>query len=50
MKSILVPTDFSDCAQQAADVAARMATRLGARLHFITCLDLPQDWEQLSPR
>ncbi len=50
MKSILVPTDFSDCAQQAADVAARMAPRLGARLHFITCLDLPENWEQLSPQ
>ena len=50
MKSILVPTDFSDCARQASDVAARMAARLGARLHFITCLDLPENWEQLSPQ
>lgn len=45
MKSILVPTDFSDCARQATDVAARMAARLGAQLHLMTCLDIPEGWK-----
>jgi nucleotide-binding universal stress UspA family protein len=27
-----------------------MAKRLGARLHLMTCLDIPEGWEQMSPQ
>jgi len=50
MKSILVPTDFSDCAQQATEVAVRIAGRLGAQLHLLTCPNIPEGWEELSPQ
>lgn len=35
MKKILVPTDFSDCANNAVDVAKAIALRSGAELNFI---------------
>lgn len=50
MKNILVPTDFSNCAQQATDIAVRIAGRLGAQLHLLTCPAIPDGWEQLSPQ
>ena len=31
-KTILVPTDFSACAQEAVDYALKLATRLDARV------------------
>lgn len=34
MKHILVPTDFSDCADSAAAVAIKIAQHSGAKLHF----------------
>lgn len=50
MKSILAPTDFSACASQATEVAAKLARRFGATLHLLTCLDIPKNWAQLSAR
>lgn len=50
MKNILAPTDFSACAFQATDVAARLARRFGAALHLMSCLDIPENWNQLSAR
>ena len=50
MKSILAPTDFSACAFQATEVAAKLARRFGATLHLLTCLDIPQNWSLLSAR
>ena len=47
MKSILVPTDFSDCAANALDVAAKLAKRFGATLYLLHSEDLPPYWEQL---
>ena len=35
MKSILVPTDFSNCARQAEQAAVQLAERFGARLHLL---------------
>ena len=49
MKSILVPTDFSSCAQYAFDVAAKLATRFGTRLHLLHCLNIPANWNEMSP-
>ncbi len=41
MKKILVPTDFSECAEHAAEVAANIAKRTGARLYMLHILDIP---------
>lgn len=40
---ILVPTDFSECAGFAADVAIKIAKRFNATVHFLTIWDLPEN-------
>ena len=45
LKNILVPTDFSDCANAAATVGIQLAKQCGAKLHF---LHLTVD--QIGPR
>jgi nucleotide-binding universal stress UspA family protein len=49
MKSILVPTDFSACAHNAFDVAQKLARRFDARLHLLACIDIPEQWDTLTP-
>lgn len=42
---ILVPTDFSDQAQVAIDVAVKIAQRVNGEIHFFHCTDnLPPGW------
>jgi len=41
IKNILVPTDFSKCAMYAAKVAAKIAKKLDAKLHFIHVIEVP---------
>jgi Universal stress protein UspA and related nucleotide-binding proteins len=48
MKNILVPTDFSACATYATDAAFLFAEQLGAKLHLLTCLNIPEDWSDYS--
>ena len=48
MKNILVPTDFSQCSKNAASVAYLLAKRLGAKMHLITSLDLPRNWDSMG--
>lgn len=48
MKKILVPTDFSECANTAADYAIDLAERAGAEVHFLHLLATPSDWIGLS--
>jgi len=48
MKKILVPTDFSDCAQNATDTAIEIAKRYGAQLHFYHFVSVPIDWVHLD--
>lgn len=50
MKSILIPTDFSACANQAAEAAAKLAQRMEASLHILTCINIPPGWHELSPQ
>ncbi len=50
MKNILVPTDFSPCANNAVEAAAMLAKRFGATLHLYACLDLPGKWQTLSKK
>jgi universal stress protein A len=40
-KMILVPTDFSDCAEQALDYAVALAEKLGARVHLLNTITIP---------
>ncbi len=48
MKKILVPTDFSDCAQNATEVAKEIARRYHAELHFYHFVSVPVDWVHLD--
>ncbi|MEZ4720459.1 MAG: universal stress protein [Flavobacteriales bacterium] len=41
MRKILVPTDFSECAEHAVEVAASIAKRTEARLYILHILDIP---------
>ena len=50
MKKILVPTDFSDCATYAADVAVELAETLMAEVHFYTRVEVHPLWDQLSEK
>lgn len=47
MKKILVPTDFSACADRAAEVAFELAKKDQAEVHFIHLVDIPVDWVNL---
>lgn len=46
--NILVPTDFSPCANSAFTIACEIARLHNGRLHLYHCADLPDDWEDLS--
>lgn len=48
MKKILVPTDFSVCAQNAADVAIQIAQRAGASIHFLHILPADDEHPHVS--
>ncbi|NNE54852.1 MAG: universal stress protein, partial [Flavobacteriales bacterium] len=41
MKNILVPTDFSDCANNATEVAVSIARKTGAKLHLMHIINMP---------
>jgi nucleotide-binding universal stress UspA family protein len=43
MKNILVPTDFSDCAQNAATVALLLARKANATIHFLHIMPDPEE-------
>mgnify|MGYP001289392339 CR=1 FL=1 len=47
MKNILVPTDFSNCANAAFDFALDFAERANALIHFLHLLSTPVDWVKL---
>ncbi len=46
MKNLLLPTDFSECADYALEAAAQLALRFGARLHLFHLMDVPEEWAQ----
>jgi nucleotide-binding universal stress UspA family protein len=48
MKNILVPTDFSPCAENAAGAAYLLAKQFEATLHLFTSLDLPRNWDEMT--
>lgn len=47
MKKILVPTDFSDCADLAVEAAVRLAKQNGAAIYFLHYLSVPDDWADM---
>lgn len=48
MKRILIPTDFSSCANNAVEAAIRIAKRAGSELHFLHFTSIPTDWISLN--
>lgn len=48
MKRILVPTDFSETAQNATSVAIKLAQKLQSTIHLYSCLRLPNNWNSLT--
>lgn len=48
MKKILVPTDFSECAINATDVAISIAKKMNAEVLFFHSASLPIDWKSLT--
>ncbi|MEL6866027.1 MAG: universal stress protein [Bacteroidota bacterium] len=49
MKQMLIPTDFSACASHAAELGFAMAELFEAKVHLFTQIELPSNWESLSP-
>lgn len=47
MKTILIPTDFSDCANNAAETGINLAKKMNAKIHFIHIQRTPVDWKKL---
>lgn len=47
MKRILVPTDFSDCANSAVNTAIQLAKKSNASVHFMHTLYSPVEWVKL---
>lgn len=47
MKKILVPTDFSACANVAEDTALELAVKANAEIHFLHIQETPVDWKRL---
>jgi nucleotide-binding universal stress UspA family protein len=45
MKRIIIPTDFSQPAQHALELAQRMAKAQGASIHLLHAVDVPSTWQ-----
>lgn len=48
MNNILIPTDFSLCAQNAENAAMQLAKKFGAKVYLFHHADIPNNWEELS--
>lgn len=48
MNKILVPTDFSECANNAANIAMEIAKKLDAEIEFMHYTEIPVDWVKLD--
>ena len=47
MKKILIPTDFSNCAEFATQYALEIATQLNCELEFLHVISTPVDWVKI---
>ncbi len=48
MKKIMVPTDFSDCANVASETAIKMAEKSNAEIVFLHFMSIPINWIQME--
>ena len=48
MRNILVPTDFSENCNKAANVGIAMAKLFDAEIHFFHLIQTPVDWVKLD--
>ena len=48
MKSIIIPTDFSLCAQNAENAGMQLAKQFGAKVYLFHHAELPKNWGNLS--
>lgn len=48
MKNLLIPTDFSACAENAVDAGMKLAERFGAKVHLLTKVDVPVVWGKIT--
>lgn len=49
IKTILVPTDFSELSNEAVDYAFSMAKRIGAKMVFMHTLEWPDHPDEMTP-
>jgi len=47
MKKILIPTDFSDCANNAVATGIALAKKMKAEIHFVHVQRTPIEWEKI---
>lgn len=48
MKRVLIPTDFSDCANHATSIGMELAKKLKSEVSFLHLMNTPVDWSKLS--
>ncbi|MGY5850100.1 universal stress protein [Salegentibacter sp. F14] len=48
MKRVLIPTDFSDCANHATNIGMELAKKLKSEVSFLHLINTPVDWSKLS--
>lgn len=48
MERVLIPTDFSDCANHAANIGLELAKKLNSEVSFLHLINTPVDWSKLS--
>lgn len=48
MKRVLIPTDFSDCANHASNIGLELAKKLNSEVSFLHLINTPVDWSKLS--
>ena len=48
IKRILIPTDFSDCAEKAKKMGFKLALDLHAELHFLHSVNTIVDWGDVN--
>ncbi len=49
MKNILIPTDFSACADFAVDAGIQLAERFDTQVHLLHCLPAQKTWQKKDP-
>lgn len=48
MKRVLIPTDFSDCANHATHIGMELAKKMNSEVSFLHLINTPVDWSKLS--